>query len=88
MEVRHETGMREVAAVLAAAEQLGGTLAVAEALLESGRCIELAGLEREIAALCAAAMLADPAAAPALRAALGGLVARLDRLRALMRPPP
>lgn len=83
-----DQGRGEVAAVLAATERCAGTLAVAEALLESGRQIALAGLEREVAPLCAAAMLVDRSAAPALRAALGDLVARLDRLRARLGPPP
>jgi hypothetical protein len=53
---------------------------MARALVESGRRIELDGLENDAAALCAALMLLSPEAARALRPALIGLRRQVDEL--------
>lgn len=44
----------EVAATLAAIESLQGTLSMARALVLAGRRVDLGGLDREAARLCAA----------------------------------
>jgi hypothetical protein len=71
------------AAAAAAIESLSATLALADALVASGRAVDLAGLEEEVEAICAALLLAPPsAAARDLRPALERLVGQVDRLRA------
>ena len=75
-----------VVAVDAALDAMLGTLAVARALLEAGRRVDLEGLDREIGALCAAAVALPRREgrrlrpkAVALNDALGDLVAALRR---------
>ncbi|MGG5817954.1 hypothetical protein [Falsiroseomonas sp. HW251] len=77
---------RHAEAVLAAIETLGGTVAVARALVESGRMIELAGLERDCAMLCAAMMALDPPEAKRLRPALEELLFQVNRLASQLDP--
>lgn len=74
------TAPSPTAAVEAAIATLDGTLAMARALVEAGRRIELDGLENDAAALCAALMLLSPEAARALRPALIGLRRQVDEL--------
>jgi hypothetical protein len=74
------TGPSPTAAVEAAIATLDGTLAMARALVEAGRRIELDGLENDAAALCAALMLLSPEAARELRPALIGLRRQVDEL--------
>jgi hypothetical protein len=74
------TAPSPTAAVEAAIASLDGTLAMARALVESGRRIELDGLENDAAALCAALMLLSPEAARALRPALIALRRQVDEL--------
>ena len=74
-------------AVLAAIKAMGESLTRAEASLAEGHTLDLAGLDGEIARLCAAAQAATPAMAPALRRGLTGLLAQLDRLRMALRRP-
>jgi hypothetical protein len=74
------TGPSPTAAVEAAIATLDGTLAIARALVEAGRRIELDGLENDAAALCAALMLLSPEAARELRPALIGLRRQVDEL--------
>jgi hypothetical protein len=74
------------AAVLAAIDHMGGTLAVARALAESGRRIDLAGLDRDIAALCVALMALDEGQARPMRGALEALVRELDALVVALTP--
>ncbi len=78
---------RHAEAVRAAIETLGGTVAVARALLEAGRMIELAGLERDCAMLCAAMMALDPPEAKRLRPALEELLFQVNRLASQLEPP-
>jgi hypothetical protein len=83
--------------VLAALESLQATLCVAGALLDSGREVDLTGLEEEAARIClAAGMLPREAAAP-IRAALEAALRDLDNVAAALtrapagapgRPPP
>jgi hypothetical protein len=73
-------------AVHAAIEALGGTLAIARALVEGGRRVDLEGLDRDAAALCAAAMVLEPAAARALRPGLEALLRQVDGLAAALSP--
>jgi hypothetical protein len=74
------TGPSPTAAVEAAIATLDGTLAMARALVEAGRRIDLDGLENDAAALCAALMLLSPEAARELRPALIGLRRQVDEL--------
>jgi hypothetical protein len=69
-------------AVLAAIEAMGGTIAVARALVEGGRRVDLQGLDRDAAALCAAVMTLDRDAAKTLRPALESLLRQVDGLTA------
>jgi len=78
---------RQTAVVVAAIEAMQGTLAVAAALAGAGRRVDLSGLEEEVGRLCAAALAAPRAAAPALRLRLEALLSDLDRLRAALAPP-
>ncbi len=68
------------ARVAAAARALAGTLQVAGALAESGRGIDLCGLERHVGRLCAAALDLPPAEGAAVRPLLVALLAEIDRL--------
>jgi hypothetical protein len=71
----------------AAIESMRGTLAVARALVEAGRQVDLTGLDAGAAALCAAiAMLPTEAARPMLPS-LVALLAEVDGLVAALPPP-
>jgi hypothetical protein len=70
------------AVVGAAIATFDGTVVVAQALVESGRRIDLAGLEQEAAALVAAIMALDADEARRLRPALEALRAHVDGLAA------
>ncbi len=72
-------------AVRAAAQGLGGLLSVAEGLLRAGRTVDLDGLERDAASLCAAAMALPPDHGRALRGELAVLMANVDSLIARLR---
>jgi hypothetical protein len=72
-------------AVQAAISALDDTLAMARALVEAGRRIDLAGLDAEAAALCAAAVALAPAEGRALRPALEALRRQVDSLSASLR---
>lgn len=67
-------------AVRAAIEALDGTLALARALVEGGRRIDLGGLDRDAASLCAAALALDPEEGRRVRPALEALLRQLDAL--------
>ncbi|MCQ4160219.1 hypothetical protein NON00_09795 [Roseomonas sp. GC11] len=67
-------------AVQASAESLRSTLAVAQALVHSGRQIDMAGLEREVAVLCAAALALPRACRGEARQALRAVQAGLEML--------
>jgi hypothetical protein len=71
---------RHAEAVRAAIDTLGGTVAVARALVQGGRMIDLAGLERDCAVLCAAMMALDPPEAKRLRPALEELLFQVNQL--------
>jgi hypothetical protein len=72
---------------LAAIQSVEGTLMLARALVEAGRRVELAGLDRDVATLCTAVLRMEPAAARGMRGAMEGLLHHLDRLaRSLPRP--
>jgi len=79
------SGPSPAAAVAAAIAALDGTLVVARALVESGRRIDLDGLEREAVALCAAVMALDVREARSLRPAIEALRHHVDSLAATMR---
>jgi len=67
-------------AVRAAIEALGGTVTVAKALVEGGRRIDLAGLDRDATALCAAVLTLATDDARALRPALETLLRQVEGL--------
>jgi hypothetical protein len=52
----HDNPYDPAAAVRALAEELTGTIGLARALAESGRSIDLTGLDRRIGLLCAKAL--------------------------------
>ncbi len=74
-------------AVLAAIRAMGESLTRAEASLAEGHMLDLAGLDGEIARLCAAAQAAPPAMAPALSRGLAGLLSQLERLQMTLQRP-
>lgn len=77
----------EVAATLAAVESLHGTLSMARALVVSGRDIDLAGLDREAARLCAAVACLPGDSGQALLASLQALTREIDLLTVVMPRP-
>jgi len=78
----HQAAPLESLAVRAAADALRGLVAVARALVESGRDVELDGLEAEAERVCAAAACLPRAAGFAVIPALEAAVRELDALRA------
>lgn len=75
-------------AVRAAIRSMGDMLTVAEALLDAGRAIDLSGLDREVAAVCAAAVTLPVAQGRALRGELAGLMLQVEGIEARLRQPP
>jgi len=71
--------------VLALAEQTGRMLAIANAMVASGRRVELAGLQNNAGLLCAKTLDLPPAETGFARAELIRLVASLDALAGNMR---
>lgn len=71
----------EALVLLAAIEAVHATLAVARALVQSGREVDLTGLDAEAGRLCIAIACASPQVGPRLLLPLHDLVAELDRLR-------
>ncbi len=69
---------------LASIEAMRGTLAMARALLEGGRMVELAGLELEAAGICQALSGLPQHAAHALRPARVALMREVEALAVLM----
>ena len=68
---------------------LTNTLGIARALAESGRRIDLAGLDSQVGLLCARMLDLEPEEGRTARVALIRLRAELDALAALLaRPPP
>jgi hypothetical protein len=74
-------------AVLGAIKAMAESLTQAEASLAEGYGLDLAGLDGEIARLCAAAEQAPRSMAPALRRGLEGLLAQIERLQAALPQP-
>jgi hypothetical protein len=84
---RAAAASRPIAAETGAAiESMIATLAVAEALLDSGRGIDLAGLDAAARKLCAAVLALGPSEARPMRGGLEELARRVDRLRATLAP--
>ena len=79
-------------AVRAAIRAMGDTLTVAGALLDAGREIDLSGLEREVASVCAAAVTLPAVEGRALRGELAALMLQVEEVEARIRrsglPPP
>ena len=74
-------------AVLAAIKAMGESLTRAEASLAEGFTLDFAGLDGEIAKLCAAAQEAPPSMAPALRRGLEALLAQVETLQTALPKP-
>lgn len=74
-------------AVDAALEAMLGTVAVARALVAAGRRVDLEGLDREISALCAAAIALQPDEGRALRPKALALHEGLEALQAALPKP-
>jgi hypothetical protein len=70
----------EVAATIAAIESLQGTLAMARALVMAGRRVDLVGLDREAARLCAAVACMPGDSGDALLPSLLGLAREVETL--------
>ena len=68
-------------------EAMFATLAMARALVQGGRQVELAGLEDEAAIICAAIQALPAAQARPLRPAIVGLVRELDALAVALPEP-
>ena len=81
--MRSATSHPEVVRV--AIEAMDGTLIMARALVEGGRRIDLAGLDREAGRLCAAVMALDVEEAKRLRPALEALRRQVDGLSVSLR---
>lgn len=67
-----------------------GTVCLAEGFVAAGRPVDLGGLDREVAALCAAAAALPAEVGRTLRGDLAGLLARVDSLASRLsasRPP-
>ncbi|UPY38718.1 hypothetical protein [Sediminicoccus sp. KRV36] len=77
----------EVAATLAAIESLQGTLTMARALVLAGRSVDLAGLDREAARLCAAVACLPGDSGQALLGSLAGLAQEIDLLSRCLAEP-
>lgn len=73
--------------MMAAIESLHGTLSMARALVVSGREIDLAGLDREAARLCAAVACLPGNSGQALLGPLHALARELDLLTGCMPLP-
>ncbi|MBV8913144.1 MAG: hypothetical protein JOZ05_08925 [Acetobacteraceae bacterium] len=71
--------------VLALAEQTGRMLAIANAMVASGRRVDLTGLHHNAGLLCAKSLDLPPSEAGFARAELIRLVGSLDALAASMR---
>lgn len=69
-------------AVHAAIQSMGGTVLIARALVQSGRRIDLEGLDRDATALCAAVLALASDQGRLLRPALEGLLRQVDDLAA------
>jgi hypothetical protein len=67
-------------AVRAAIATLEGTVAVARALVEGGRRVDLEGLDRDATSLCAAVLALGPDHARGLRPALEALLRQVEGL--------
>ena len=78
--------MPEAAPTLTAIESMRGTLAVARALVDSGRQVDLVGLDGGAAALCVAISLLPREQGRTMLPALFALVAEIDGLRCALRP--
>jgi hypothetical protein len=77
----------EVAATLAAIDSLQGTLTMARALVLAGRAVELEGLDREAARLCAAVACLPGDSGQILLGSLVGLTREIDALSVCLPEP-
>ncbi|HZH46082.1 MAG TPA: hypothetical protein VEY31_05550 [Roseococcus sp.] len=77
----------ELSVMLGAIDSLRATVAVARALVQSGREVDLAGLDKDAERVCAAAACTGPAIRPWLADPLNQAMAEVERLSALMRAP-
>ena len=84
MTAPHPHAPSPAAIIGAAIEAMGGTLTVARALIAAGRRVDLTGLDREIATVCAATMALPESEGRALRPLLVGLERDLGMLQAAL----
>ena len=84
MTAPHPHAPSPAAIIGAAIEAMGGTLTVARALIAAGRRVDLGGLDREIATICAAAMALAEAEGRALRPLLLALERDIGLLEAAL----
>ena len=72
-------------AVIAMSEDLARTVCIARALVDHGRTVDLAGLDRGVGLLCAKALDLPPASGRLLRPHLLALLAQADSLTEALR---
>ena len=72
-------------AVIAMSEELARTMCVARALVEHGRTVDLAGLDRGVGLLCAKALDLSPPAGREVRSYLVTVLVEVDRLTEALR---
>lgn len=80
-------GQGAIARVATLADQVGRMMAVATALLDQGRRVDLAGLEDRVGTLCAQALDLPPAQGRLLRPRLQALWTACSRLENALCPP-
>ena len=71
--------------VIAMSDELARTMCIARALVEHGRDIDLAGLDRGVGLLCAKTLDLPPEGGRAVRPHLEALAAEADRLTEALR---
>lgn len=72
----------------ALADAISGALRLARALMQSGRQVDLAGLDAEVGRLCAACLDLPPEQGRRLRPQLDAVLADLDALGVVLRDTP
>lgn len=78
---------KSMTAVIALGDAITRTVRIARTLIESGRLVDLSGLERGVGLFCAKALDLPPELGRTVRPRLLALQADLDLLAAALHPP-
>ena len=78
---------KAMTAVIALGDAITRTVRIARALIESGRLVDLSGLERGVGLFCAKALDLPPELGRAVRPRLLAFQADLDLLAGALHPP-